>query len=120
MPSWNIVTGNMLALLPLLKRFPSNAHQNYLITELSKGFAKWDSAFYLDLYVHLISSFSKFDHVERALKSILAAGPSVFPFWWCHLPRWPSKPHKSSTYLYHLIWTDFSVPSLAGAALCSR
>lgn len=53
MPSWNIITGNMLALLPLLRRFPSNAHQNYLITELSKSFNKWDSAFYLDLYVPL-------------------------------------------------------------------
>jgi len=56
MPPWNIFTGNMLALLPLLKKFPSNAHQNYLITELSKDFAKWDSAFYLDLYVLLTSS----------------------------------------------------------------
>jgi hypothetical protein len=41
----------MLAVIPLLKRFPSNAHQNYLITEMSKSFTKWDSAFYLDLYV---------------------------------------------------------------------
>lgn len=49
MPAWNIVTGNMLALLPLLKQFPSNAHQNYLITEISKEFKEWDSAFYLDL-----------------------------------------------------------------------
>jgi hypothetical protein len=49
MPSWNIVTGNLLAFLPLLKHFPSNAHQNYLITELSKKFIKWDSCFYLDL-----------------------------------------------------------------------
>ncbi|KAN0112751.1 cytochrome P450 [Hyaloscypha variabilis] len=50
MPPWNIFTGNMLALLPLLKKFPGNAHQNYLITELSKDFTKWDSAFYLDLW----------------------------------------------------------------------
>ncbi|KAF8858931.1 cytochrome P450 71B25 [Acephala macrosclerotiorum] len=50
MPRWNPVTGHILSLAPILKNFPLNVHQNYLIAELSKQFNKSDSAFYLDLW----------------------------------------------------------------------
>jgi len=50
MPPWNPLFGNLLSFLPLLKEFPDDAIQNYLVGALNKDFDKSDSLFYIDLW----------------------------------------------------------------------
>lgn len=50
MPPWNPITGHLLSVLPLLKRFPKDIWQQATIGELCKNFPESDSLFYLDMW----------------------------------------------------------------------
>jgi hypothetical protein len=50
MPPWNPITSHLPAVAPFVKLFPKDAHQTYMIAELSKGFPKSDHSFYLDVW----------------------------------------------------------------------
>ena len=49
MPEWSPLFGHLLYLLPIIKRFPKNSQQPYVIGEVSKRFDESsDGLFYLD------------------------------------------------------------------------
>lgn len=42
--------GHLLAVIPFVASLPEDAHQNYLMTDLSREFEESDGAFYLDMW----------------------------------------------------------------------
>jgi hypothetical protein len=51
MPDWNPILGNLGAMAKVKMTLPLDAHQNYVIAELSKDFIQQDVPYYLDTFV---------------------------------------------------------------------